>query len=133
MPPSETNRTTPGTEQRRHPRVPLPAGYAPVRVHLTTPESADPIIREGHAYDVSRSGVRFELDQPLHRDQPVILELQLPGPDGPTVRAGGRVVRHHDPDEVGPIRMAVQFDRFETPAEPRKIDTYVRHALPRAG
>ena len=45
--------------QRRHPRLRLPVGYAAVCVHRGDCEL------HGHAYDISLGGVRFELDTPL--------------------------------------------------------------------
>ena len=72
---------------------------------------------EGHAYDVSESGVRVELDVPLRVDERVSVELCLPG-EPTAVFASGRVVWVNDEDDdPGPRRLAIEFTRFLTEAD----------------
>ena len=81
---------------------------------------------EGHAYDVSLTGMRFELDHELPAGTEVTVDLYSPGDDHP-IRMGGVVVRvfAHD-DDPGPRRMAVQFTTFASASDrdrlARRID-----------
>ena len=77
---------------------------------------------EGHAYNVSVTGVRFELDEALPVGAPVDIELFLPGEPN-TVRASGRVVRVFETDDdPGPRRMAVHFSGFASAADKARLE-----------
>ncbi len=66
---------------------------------------------EGHAYDVSITGIRFELDEAL--DEGTVVEMDVTLPGCRTVHTTGRVVRVFDhQDDPGPRRMAAHFDQF---------------------
>ncbi|MSR17733.1 MAG: PilZ domain-containing protein [Phycisphaerales bacterium] len=68
---------------------------------------------EGHAYDISISGLRFELDEALAEGMPVEIELHLPGCQS-SVKANAKIVRVFDhADDPGPRRMAAHFEGFE--------------------
>ncbi len=72
---------------------------------------------EGHAYNISLTGLRFELDEALPPGLEVLLELFIAG-DPQTIRLRGTVVRIFDAeDDPGPRRMAVHFSTFESEAE----------------
>jgi len=97
-------------EQRTTERYGVNAPYTAVRVE---PRNGVGVPLEGHAYDVSATGLRFELDEALKVGEPLSLELLLPGAGG-WVRLAGRVVRLFDEaDDPGPRRMAVHVDSFE--------------------
>jgi len=67
---------------------------------------------DGHLYEVSLGGMRFELDEPLPRDSVVTAELTLPGCDAP-ITVDGRVLRVFDVvDDPGPRRMVLEFETF---------------------
>lgn len=67
---------------------------------------------EGHAYDISLGGVRYELDLALPEGTCVEVEIQLPGASNP-IRGSGQVVRVYDEaDDPGPRRQAMRLDRF---------------------
>lgn len=69
---------------------------------------------EGHAYDISLGGVRYELDEPLPTGTRVQVELLLPGATEP-IRGSGQVVRVYDlEDDPGPRRQALRLDRFQS-------------------
>ena len=84
---------------------------------------------EGHGYDVSLTGMRFELDEALSLGTEVEIQL-FPAGDAQPVRMRGVVVRVFSrDDDPGPRRMAVQFTAFDSPKDrerlARRID--VRH------
>ncbi|MBL9140249.1 MAG: PilZ domain-containing protein [Phycisphaerae bacterium] len=67
---------------------------------------------EGHAYDISLGGVRYELDSPLPAGTCVEVQIELPGARDP-IRGSGQVVRVYDEaDDPGPRRQAMRLDRF---------------------
>lgn len=101
--------------RRRYERFTLPVGYSPVRVRpLGEPVQCD----EGHAYDISEGGLRFELNEPIEPGTPVSIEIELPGQasqsvPGRSVYVIANVVWvSEDADEPGPVRMAAAFTRF---------------------
>jgi hypothetical protein len=100
---------TDGRELRRFERQPVHAPYSQVEVQRRQPGRRKPVILTGHAYDISRGGMRFELDEPLAPGEQVTIHARLPGFMQP-ITATGRIVRLVDPEEVGPVRMAVAFE-----------------------
>ena len=78
-----------------------------VDAHGNTPESKG--LFEGHAYDISDSGIRLELDSALPVGTPVGVELHMPGL-GSAIQLVGRVARVFDEiDDPGPRRMGVNL------------------------
>ncbi|MEL7473165.1 MAG: PilZ domain-containing protein [Planctomycetota bacterium] len=106
-------------DRRRHARFMLRPMYHFVRVR---PLDRDEYALDGHAYDVSESGARFELDRPIAPGTPIALELHLPGlgvpgthdiGPGRAIYVIGNVIWLDDDEvDVGPTRMAVAFTRF---------------------
>ena len=117
------------TERRGSNRINLEPGYT--AVYLKVDGEAE--ILAGHVYDVSATGIRFELDQPLAVGHKVALVAVVPRLDTREtqwVGATGSVARvlngrselprlatdpsatesaiDHDP---GPVRIAVSFDK----------------------
>jgi hypothetical protein len=105
-------RTPNATERRQHERYVLPHMYTAITVM-----HADGLRLqryEGHAYDISESGIRFELDTPLQPGEPVSFQIELPGGGG-AVNGTGRIVRLFDEqDDPGPRRMALSIARYAT-------------------
>ena len=100
---------------RQHPRQTLPAPYTAVRIRRAGKQRFS---LTGHAYDISISGMRFELDEPLESGELVEIEVKFPRKTNkPPLVTTGRVVRYHDPDEVGPIRMGMAFTQLEESME----------------
>jgi len=89
---------------RRHHRRSLPAAYTEVQVRRAGRKRYS---LRGHAYDISAGGMLFELDKPLAAGERVEVRVNLPGE--PSIGAAGSVVRFHDPNIPGPIRMALTF------------------------
>lgn len=86
-------------------------------VDLGTPEGG----LEGHGYDISLTGMRFELDEELACGTEVKVEVYTPGESLP-ISISGAIVRvfSHD-DDPGPRRMAVQFTAFATPRDRERL------------
>jgi hypothetical protein len=105
-------------DRRRFPRFVLPVAYTPVAVRLMHDRTFD---FEGHAYDLSEGGIRFELDRPVPPGTRVAMRLDLPDwADGRTAGTGiaravfafCTVVWIEDEDEPGPVKMAAVFNEF---------------------
>ena len=76
-----------------------------VGAHGSTPETKG--FFEGHAYDISDSGVRIEIDAALPVGTPVEVAMHMPGLGTP-LKLVGKVVRVFDEvDDPGPRRMGV--------------------------
>jgi len=98
------------SDRRRHERYAL----APMYTHITARRSNDADQYTGHAYDISESGLRIELDDDVTPGDSVELELHIAGEPG-DVHATVEVVRVFEPDDdPGPRRMGVQFRDFRT-------------------
>jgi hypothetical protein len=89
--------------------------YTPIAVRLL---DRDHFEFEGHAYDISEGGVRFELDRPVQPGTRIAMQITLPsinefdlGP-GRSVFVFANVVWIDDEDEPGPVRMAAVFSQF---------------------
>jgi hypothetical protein len=110
-------------DQRIHPRIKVPAMYTLIRarVHGSTRYNWT-----GHIYDVSLSGVRFELDMPVEPGTQLEIRGMLPGAGHTTFRAVGRVVRiHSDADELGPSIMGLHFESFQSPMDRHRLAQYI--------
>lgn len=114
--PSQSNR-------RQHERFHLEPGYASVAVQRVEGMTLQTL--EGHAYDISVSGARIELDQPLQLGERIAMCLSLPG-EANSIFVSGRVVwAHDDEDDPGARRMAVEFTRFLAPEDRARLLRYV--------
>jgi len=89
--------------------------YAPLSVRMLDSEQFN---LDGHAYDISEGGIRFELDRPIAPGTQVAMQITLPtsgasdiGP-GRSVFVFANVVWMEDEDEPGPCRMAAVFCYF---------------------
>jgi c-di-GMP-binding flagellar brake protein YcgR len=108
------------SDRRQYERYLLPSMYTVVAVREL---ECDAFELSGHAYDISRGGMRFELDQPIAPGTRIALRIELPG--GVTtdwsapraVFAFANVVwlEQDDLDSTGPVRMACVFTNFCRP------------------
>ena len=93
------------------------------------PAGNDRYCWSGHIYDISASGMRFELDVSVDPGTELEIRAMLPGSSDTTVTAIGRVVRlHDDSDERGPVRMAIVFSEFAQHRDRLQLDTYLARA-----
>lgn len=124
---SESPESTPArqmsAESRAYPRLKVPAMYSLVRVR---PVGEERYLWTGHIYDVSLSGMRFELDHALEPGTAVEVRGILPGQSHVTFRASGTVVRFHDDsDEPGPTRMGMNFNSFHNETDETRLSDYL--------
>jgi hypothetical protein len=127
-----------GRERRRHTRFRVSPMYTRLTVRRldatqpsadagmsSSPLPAQPPELDGHIYDISEGGVRFELDEPLADGEVVLVEIALPGCQR-LIRAEGRIVRVNDADDdPGPRRMALRFDRFADEGSKAALTKYL--------
>ncbi|MEM9296517.1 MAG: PilZ domain-containing protein [Planctomycetota bacterium] len=114
-------------ELRGEPRLSLPFMYCELRARTGTQGAYD---MEGHIYDLSLSGLRFELDDALPTGARLELRLSLPGPEPIVVKASANVVRLVDEDdEPGPVRMGASFVAFRTPMDRERLEGYLAPRL----
>ena len=112
-----------GAEARRYPRLKIPAMYSLVRVR---PAGTERYVWTGHIYDVSLSGMRFELDESLDPGTEIEVRGMLPGSNNIAFRAAGPVVRFHDEaQEPGPVRMGMSFSRFQSESDQSRLQDYI--------
>lgn len=103
--------------RRRFDRYKLRPAYTPIAIRLLDETNFG---AEGHGYDISEGGVRFELDHPVAPGTAVAIRIMLPdtaqGDVGPgrAVFAFANIVwlQEEDLEENGPVRMAAVFSRF---------------------
>lgn len=110
-------------EQRLEPRLKLPVMYTLIRVR----PAGEPHYRwTGHIYDISLSGMRFEIDEPLEPGTAIEIRAMLPGQRHTLFRAAGHIVRLHDdePDPM-PVRLAMRFDDFASTIDRHRLNTYL--------
>ena len=109
--------------RRRHERFTVPPMYSSVTAEL--PDGAEAVAVHGHVYDVSETGVRIELDEPLEAGQIIALRISLPCSDA-QVRASGHVVWINSrDDDPGPRRMALRFTDFQTESDRDRLISYL--------
>jgi c-di-GMP-binding flagellar brake protein YcgR len=103
------------TDRRRHTRFVLEPQYTPIAVRTMESEVFD---IEGHAYDISEGGARFELDRALPPGTRIAMQITLPsaqasdiGP-GRTILVFANIVWLEDEEDPAPYRMAAVFTHF---------------------
>lgn len=97
--------------------------YTLVRVRL---HGAKKFRWAGHVYDISSSGMRFELDGPVQPGTRIDARVILPGSQCATMTVCGHVVRYHDDaDERGPMRMGMVFDTVAQSVDRRRLEQYL--------
>lgn len=110
------------SDRRAFPRYVLPSMYTTIAVR---PLDSDEFTWEGHAYDISQGGMRFEVDHPIPAGTEVAIRIELPGAsslrvaDRKPVYVFANVVwiEEEDADGAGPVRMACVFKRFVQPGD----------------
>jgi c-di-GMP-binding flagellar brake protein YcgR len=111
------------SEARQTPRLKLPPMYTLVRVK---PQGDERYRWTGFVYDISMTGMRFELDAAVAPGTPLEIRAMLPGPQHTTFRAAGPVVRVHDDDDSrGPTRMGMTFTEMDD-ADRRTLQQYLQ-------
>lgn len=119
--------TTATTDRRNAERFRLETAlvFVVVGAHGDTPETKGHF--EGHAYDISDSGIRVELDAALPVGTPVDVSMQFPG-CGAAIRLVGTVARLFDEiDDPGPRRMGLHA-HAATEADARRLSRLLDQA-----
>lgn len=115
-------------DRRQFARFVVEPMYTPVAVRMQTDGGDAPFDFEGHAYDISEGGMRFELDHPVEPGTRIAIRIFLPGTcerdEGRSVLVEGRVVWLEDADQPSPLRMAAVFTHF---ARAGDRDRLLRH------
>jgi len=107
--------TATGTDRRKFTRYSLPSMYSRVLVRRADSQEA---LLDGHAYDISRGGIRFELDEAIETGAEIAVRIDLPqtvcerSTERRSVFAFANVIWNGAEDEVGPVRHAASFTRF---------------------
>ena len=109
------------TDRRQFPRFVLEPMYTPLAVRTLEDDdtgSGGVFDIEGHAYDISEGGVRFELDKPIPSGTKIAMQITLPsisdsdiGP-GRTILVFANVVWLDEDDQIPPYKMAAVFTHF---------------------
>lgn len=108
-------RSQPRVNRRTHERFMLQPGYTSAAVRIHPDEQT--FMLEGHVYDISEGGIRFELDRPIEPGSTVSMRIDLPmntGDTGPgrSVFVTGNIV-WCDVEEPGASKMALAITRFD--------------------
>lgn len=116
-------------EARCEPRLKVPAMYTLLRARRVGDAK---YTWTGYIYDISLSGMRFELDEPVEPGAEIEVRGMLPAGKHTTFRAIGTVVRVHEdpekPDDLGPVRMAMRFTRFVREHERERLNGFLAHS-----
>jgi len=115
-------------EHRRSPRLRLPMMYTVVRAGGRDGSGFEWM---GRAYDISATGMRFELDRELPPGEGLRVRVLLPGRTRQmALHALGHVVRVHHPQLAnGRACLAMTFDRFRSAETQMRLERYVRRSL----
>lgn len=119
-------------ERRLFPRFVVEPMYTPVAARVEAGGEEDaPFNLEGHAYDISEGGARFELDTAVMPGTRIAMRIFMPGlserDEGRSVLVYANVVWLEDQEDAGPnppYRMAAVFTHF---ARAGDRDRLVRH------
>lgn len=111
-------------ERRRFDRYELPAMYTRVAIRCL---DQDDFEWDGHAYDISRGGVRFEMDRGFAPGTSVVMRIDLPhasierSSERRSVFVFSNIVWLDDENETGPVKMAAVFSRFARPGDEKLL------------
>ncbi|MHC5005060.1 MAG: PilZ domain-containing protein [Planctomycetota bacterium] len=118
-------------DRRQHDRFELVPMYTAVTVQRVTDLRMQTCT--GHAYDLSESGVRLELDEALDKGERVTTHLGLPGEQW-TITATAEVIWVGDADDdPGPRRAALRFVAFPSSGDRSRLLRFLGSGIaPRA-
>ena len=118
------------TDRRVFPRFQLQPMYTPLAIAAVGDQSEGAFANEGHAYDISEGGVRFEAEHPIPPGSSVQMRITLPNlsthdlESNRTILVTANVVWLEDEDQPGPYKMAATFHSFVRLAD---RDRLLRH------
>lgn len=118
-------------DRRVHDRYSLSPMYTSIAARSARDGGADGGDLIGHIYDISRGGMRIELDEALEPGADLAVDLSLPGAVS-AVHARACVVWVGDPaDDPGPRRMALRFTGFADPQDEARLAAYLESGAAR--
>lgn len=107
-------------DRRRHRRFTVHPQYSKISV-----TRRDGSVVEGHLYDVSAGGIRFDCDDRLECDEVIEFDLELPG-TRTQLKGRARIARCEEEDlPVGPWIAAAKFERFQTRFESASLSRFL--------
>lgn len=115
--------------RRRHERFCLVPMYTSVTARTSDQNTECELA--GHAYDISESGARIELDCDFPTGETLELHFSFPS-EHFDIHAKANVVRLFDEDDdPGPRRMGVEFTNFDSEADRQRLLRYLggKHLL----
>jgi hypothetical protein len=99
-----------GADRRRYPRFTLRPGYTAIGLRRL---ESDAFGIDGHAYDLSLGGMRFEADEAVEPGTSMAIRIDFPGADSSqSVYVFGNVIWLEDEEDGAPYKMAAVFTRF---------------------
>jgi hypothetical protein len=115
-----------GKDRRRFPRYVLPSMYTSIAVR---PMECEGFQWEGHAYDISEGGMRFEIDEPVAPGTQIAIRIELPGAHSLRIAERRPVyvmanvvwLEEEDLEQAGPVRMACVFKQFVQPGDRERL------------
>lgn len=110
-------------QRRDHERIRVQPMYTAVTACPCGRDHADRL--QGHVYDISRGGVRIELDEALSPGETVALQLDLPGAPSVVAASASVVWVHDEQDDPGPRRMALRFTGFCDTTDRERLADYI--------
>ncbi len=119
--------TTNPTDRREHQRFTLMPMYTAVEAKRLAGDSDRALL--GHAYDISETGVRIELDEALEPGETIALHLTLPGATSSVTASADVVWVNDEIDDPGPRRMALRFTDFHSDQDRDCLRRYLGGAL----
>ncbi len=126
------------TNRRRFTRFTVQPMYTPIAARLVDAES-EAFDIEGHAYDVSEGGIRFELDRLVEPGTKIAMKITLPTMHNESLEPGrsilvyANVVWVADREDPPPVRTAAVFTEFVRVSDRERLlrhfgSGYYRHA-----
>jgi len=104
--------TTKPIDRRAHQRFTLMPMYTTVEARRLAADVDQALL--GHAYDISETGVRIELDEALEPGESIAVHLTLPGATSSVTASADVVWVNDEIDDPGPRRMALRFTKFRS-------------------
>lgn len=119
--------TTNQIDRRKDPRFTLMPMYTTVEARRLAGDVDTPLL--GHAYDISETGVRIELDEALEPGESIDIQLTLPGATSSVAASADVVWVNDEMDDPGPRRMALRFTNFRSDQDHDGLLGYLSSAL----
>ena len=120
---------TKSIDRRTHQRFTLMPMYTTVEARRLVADVDQALL--GHAYDISETGVRIELDEALEPGESIAVHLTLPGATSSVAASADVVWVNDEMDDPGPRRMALRFTKFRSDQDHDCLLRYLGGALVR--